>query len=171
MLMTNKKSEIRTKNIKKINLALEKICRNTGEDEYENIIDLESDANIHITYEKIEELSRRELWIWIIEPMDEDLQKHIEKKMMSYNLSISKYMKILKQDGIKYVKYPKKIEICAIYKDIFEILKEEHGIKSSDLSCYEWEHLQDTKLWKRAEIQIAREIIADKMIKHYFIYS
>lgn len=169
--MTKNKSDIRIEKINKIFLVLDKICRNTGEDEDDNIIDLENYADMRITDEEIEEIRGREIWIWIIEPMNEDLLKYIKKKLENYNFSISKYMKKFEQDGIKYIKYPKKIDICAVRKDIFEIMKEEHGIKSSDLKCYEWAYLQETEIWRRTEVQVAREIIADQMIKHYFIFS
>lgn len=48
-------------------------------------------------------------------------------------------------------------------------MKEEFEIKNDFLKCHEWEQIQRSKLWREAEIQIARELIADNLIKNYLI--
>ena len=46
-------------------------------------------------------------------------------------------------------------------------MKNEHGITGRYLKCYEWEQIQNSELWRKAEIQITRELIADKLMKKY----
>ena len=152
--------------LKIIKLILMKICRETGEDEYETLIVLENNFNIIITDEEIEELRLRNVWIWIKRPFNELLYKQIEQKVKNMGLPVSKFLKILESNGKRVLKYPERIIRFNIHDDIFETMREEYGIKDSFLNCYEWENLQNTSLWYGAEIQIARELIADKVKKN-----
>jgi len=154
---------------KNIELALEKIGREMGEDEYGPIFDLKINYNILITNEEIKTLNGRRIWIWIIVPFNKDILDSIEKKLISLDLPLSEFIKIIEANGQKYIKYPESKEICAVHKDLSELLSEEHEIKENYLKCYEWEHIQNSELWRKAEIQIARELIAYKLINKFNI--
>ncbi|MFX1320384.1 MAG: hypothetical protein ACFFAQ_01955 [Promethearchaeota archaeon] len=151
--------------LKTIELALEKICRDTGEDEYDSIIDLEVKFKIWITDEKIVTLNGRQIWIWVIEPFVEQILTNIKAYLKKLNLPISEFIEIVEFHQQKCIKHPEKVAICAIHKDIFQIMKEEHGITGSYLKCYEWEQIQNSELWRKVEIQITRELIADKLMR------
>jgi len=51
-----------------------------------------------------------------------------------------------------------------VLDELFEDLKEEHCIISDNFSESQWEQLQNTELWRKAEIQVSREIIANKLL-------
>ena len=159
--------KIDRKKLKTIESALEKISRDTGEDEYDSIIDLEMKFNIWITKEKIETLNGRQIWIWVIEPFEEQTLTNIKEYLKKLNLPLSEFIETVEFHQEKYIKYPEKAAICAIHKDILEIMKNEHGITGNYLKCYEWEQIQNSELWKKAEIQITRELIADKLMKKF----
>jgi len=159
--------KIDRKKLKTIESALEKISRDTGEDEYDSIIDLEMKFNIWITKEKIETLNGRQIWIWVIEPFEEQTLTNIKEYLKKLNLPISEFIETVEFHQQKCIKHPEKVAICAIYKDIFEKMKEEHGITGNYLKCYEWEQIQNSELWRKAEIQITRELIAYKLMKKY----
>lgn len=153
--------------VKKIEIALEKIARDTGEDEYEPIFILEKEINIKIKFEEIKNLIRRYIWIWVTMPYNEEIFAYLEKKLNKLLIPLTDYLICFFNNNQKFIKYPEKIEICGVKKDIFEILKERHGINSSYFNCYEWEQIQNTKRWKKAEIQIARELVADRLLSYF----
>lgn len=157
--------EIDKEKLKTIELALEKICRDTGEDEYDPITDLEEKYKIRITNKKIETLNGRQIWIWVIKPFEEQTLTNIKEYLRKLNLPLSEFIETVEIHQQKYIKYPEKLAICAIHKNIFEVMKCEHGITGNYLKCYEWEQIQNSELWKKAETQITRELIADKLMK------
>jgi len=153
--------------IEKINIALNKIARETGENEYDPIFILEKQNNIKVEFQEVGELRGRNIWIWVIIPYKEEISVLLEHKLIKYNLPLSDYLQILYVNKLKYIKYPEKIEVCRVQKEIDEILKEEHDITDYFLKSNEWEHIQNTKKWEKTQIQITRELIADKFLKKY----
>ena len=158
---------IRKEKLINIELALEKIAMDTGEDEYEHISILEEEFGIKIEFEEIERLKGRYIWIWVIVPYKEEISVLLKRKLIKYNLPLSDYFQILYVNKLKYIKYPEKIEVCRVQKEIDEILKEEHDITDYFLKSNEWEQIQNTKKWEKTQIQITRELIADKFLKKY----
>lgn len=148
-----------------IELALEKICREKGEDEYEPILNLKVKYDILITNEEIKTLKGRKIWIWIIAPFDKSILNDVEKRLITLNLPLFDFIKIIELNGQKYIKYPESKEICAVHKDLIELMYEEHGISIDFLKCHEWEQIQNNKAWIKAQIQIVREFVADKLLK------
>lgn len=147
-----------------IELALEKIGRDTGEDEYEHISILEEELGIKIEFEEIERLKGRYIWIWVIIPYKEEISVLLEQKLIKYNLPLSDYLQILYVNKLKYIKYPEKIEVCRVQKEIDEILKEEHDITDYFLKSNEWGQIQNSDTWIKAQVEIAREFVADKLL-------
>lgn len=148
----------------KIEIALEKIARKNGEDEYYAISSLIDKKIIEIENKEIRELRNRYIWLWINSPYNKDVHSNLKKKINKYNLSELEYIRIITKNNKKYIRYAEKIEVCGVYKDIFEILKDEHDIYSDFLKGFEWEQIQGTSKWNDAEIQIARELIAEKKL-------
>lgn len=146
-------------------MILEKICRNIGEDEYDSIVDLKNEAKIQITNKEAIELRGRQIWIWIIEPLKKSNRlEEARFKFLKIDLPSFLYVKKFEKNGKIYIKYPLGVNIFDVHDDIFEVMREEYGIKDNYLNCNEWEYVQSTNLWKKAEIQVAREIIADSLI-------
>ncbi len=158
---------VKKKKLKKIEIALEKIGRSLGNEEYDSISIIEDKLDIKLKFGKIEELRGRYIWIWVIIPYEKEILSFLEKKLFKFNLPLNKFLKIINFNKQKFVKYPERIEICRVQKEIEEILKEEHGITNSYINSYKWEQIQNSKTWIKAQIQIAREIIADKLLKKY----
>lgn len=147
-------------------IALNKIARDTGELEYDSIYFLESKLKINITFKEICELRGRYIWVWVIRPLDEKLLIYLERKLARLNLPFLNYLKIFKYKKLNYVKYPEEIETCRVSKEIFEILREQHGLTDNS---FEWEKIQNTKTWLIAQTQVTREFIADKILKKEII--
>ncbi len=147
-------------------IALNKIARDTGELEYDSICFLESKLKINIMFKEICELRGRYIWVWVIRPLDEKLLIYLEKKLARLNLPFLNYLKIFKYKKLNYVKYPEEIETCRVNKEIFEILREQHGLTDNS---FEWEKIQNTKTWLIAQTQVTREFIADKILKKEII--
>ncbi len=157
--------DLNREKIENIEFILEIICREHGEEEYETIVELKDSFDIDVTSEEIEELRGRNLWIWVLFPLDKPQFTQIESKLRNYSFSKSEFLSIISFDGIDYIKHPIREHICAIHKDIFEVLSGQYDISDSYMSFYEWEYVQRSDLWKRAEEQVARELIADKILK------
>lgn len=167
MNVMEKFSDISKEKLSRIQLALEKLARETGEDEYESIITLEELLDIKITYEEFKELNGRNIWIWIIEPFIKKILQSLKKEKIENKILKKEYIKIFEGLNGQLIKYPENIQVCLVHKDIFELMEAEHNINNKFFNCYEWEKIQNTELWNKAEIQIARELIADKLIKKY----
>ncbi|MCK4381483.1 MAG: hypothetical protein KAW51_10125 [Candidatus Lokiarchaeota archaeon] len=150
--------------IEKINIALNKIARETGENEYDPIFILEKQCNIKVEFQEVGELRGRNIWIWVIIPYKEEISVILEQKLIKYNLPLSDYLQILYVNKLKYIKYPEKIEVCRVQKEIDEILKEEHDITDYFLKSNEWEQIQNSDTWIKAQVEIAREFVADKLL-------
>ncbi len=157
---------VEDRRLTEIVIALNKIARDTGELEYDSICFLESKLKIKILFEEICELSGRYIWVWVIRPFDEKLLKYLERKLARLNLPLLNYLKIFKYKKLKYVKYPEEIETCRVSKEIFEIMREQHGLTDNS---FEWEKIQNTKTWLITQTQVAREFIADKILKKEII--
>ena len=149
-------------------IALNKIARDTGEHEYESLIKLEKEFNIIVKSEDIKELRGRYIWVWIIRPFNENSHGFLARKLKKLNLPLENYLKVTNFNNNKII-YPEIIENCRVHKEICEILKEQHKINSSYLEDFEWERIQNSKTWIKAQIQITREFVADKLLKKNFI--
>lgn len=99
----------------------------------------------------------------MIEPLKNNENKLEEErfKFLKIGFPTSIYVKKFEKNGKLYIKYPQSVNIFDVHRDIFEVMREEYGIKDNYLDCDEWEYVQNTNLWKNAEIQVAREIVAD----------
>ncbi|MBN1214678.1 MAG: hypothetical protein JXA99_04475 [Candidatus Lokiarchaeota archaeon] len=148
----------------KIKTALESIARKNGEDEYYAIDILNEKRKIEIGLDEVKTLRNRYIWIWITIPYKENTFLKIQELNDIYNLPKKDYIKLLEIDNNKFIKFVEKIEICAVFKDVFEILKEKYDINSTFLNENEWIYIQNTNIWNEAEIQTARELIAEKLL-------
>jgi len=153
--------------VENILIALEKIARETGEEEYNHIIFLASKKGIIITEELTSSLSYRNIMVWVLIPF-------IEEKFTAFKLNfnsifpsnfVDKILQKIEKNNVIYIKYPESIQTFKIDEDIFEVLTEEHGIECNELNEAEWEKIKDTNIWKSSVVQIARELVAFKLIK------
>lgn len=158
-------------NVEDILLVLEKIAKKTGEDEDDYIYDLERQFDIKITEKEVSslrEILRAEcIWIWVLKPFNQKDFK-VEKEYLYFIKhqppnSINKFVKKKKLDGKYYIKYPKYIMLSNVQDYIFEHLFEEYGINYDDFAEIEWEGIITSKQFKSAEIQVARELIANEI--------
>lgn len=154
--------------IEAIKLALEKIAKNTGEDEDAFICDLEDQFDIKITGEEVssfrESLRAEHIWIWVLKPFNQE-DYEVEKKNLyfingQHPAPNNQFVKKERLVGKDYIKYPKYTLLSRVQDYIFERLLEEFGIKYEHFTESEWEDILASKEFKRAELQAAREIIA-----------
>jgi hypothetical protein len=154
-------------NINETKIALDKIARETGEDEDPNI-QLLAENGIWVSKEEIEFFSCRHLCLYVLEPFQdhqfEEIKKKIQKVLPSYKTKC--YLKVIKKDGKEYIKYPRLVEDWKISQNILEDLKERHMINNDFLTEDEWIEIQSLEPWKRCERQVAREIIALDICNH-----
>lgn len=149
-------------------LCLEKIARETGEDEYDAISQLEQ-IGIQITQDETSPFRANQKAIWIVEPFDKFRYERARKEFTFCAPShlIEKYVQKVEKDGKLYLKYPQNVELSLINENIREILKNEYCIKDDDLTEIEWLNLHTTEEWKRCEKQIARELISNDFAQEY----
>lgn len=141
---------------------MEKIARETGEDEYEIIFLLIKEKGIHITDIITPSLGLNQITIWVLKPYIEEEYQKLKLFFSSrfpYHL-IDSFLLRVEKDGLSYIKYPELIEISQVYDDIYEVLKEEHGIKCDELNEVEWTEIYGTEKWRSCMNQTAREIVA-----------
>lgn len=154
--------------LRALSTALLKIQRDTGEDENDYVFFLKKDCGI-ILHKSYFEFPRPScIAIWVDEPFSNDLYLKIINELKSYYYDADKNCIILDKGDLKFIHYPVPLTMYEIDKDIFEQLENEHGISNEDFKCYEWEYLQNSDIWKRTQIQVAREIIAEKIYKELF---
>lgn len=150
----------------KIFLSLEKIARDTGEDEYEIIFQLAKEKGINITYKITPSLRFNQITIWVLRPYsDEEYQKlriFFISRFPSY--LVDTILHKIEKDGISYINYPEFVENWQVNDDIFEVLNEVHGIRCSELNEIEWSDIFNTKIGRSAMIQTARELVAYNII-------
>ena len=108
----------------------------------------------------------RHIWVWVIRPFDENLLINLVRKLTKLNLPLLNYLKIFNNKKVNYVKYPEKVETFRVSKEIFEIMREQHELTDNS---FDWEKILNTKAWLKAQIQITRELIADKILKKEII--
>jgi len=142
-------------------IALSKIARETGEDEDNKIIDLR-DIEIVISDKNIEFIGKY-IRIYISEPYTEF---RYNQNVNSFQIIDRDLIKIFNLNGKEFIKYPHNIERWKVDQEIFEDLKEEHDIKDCHFNENEWIKIQSSKEWKECQIQVARELIARKIIKY-----
>jgi hypothetical protein len=118
----------------KTKLALEKITRVTGEDEHEFLFMLEEEFKIKIEFDDIQELKGRNIWIWVILPYAKHIMTFLKNKLGEFNLYLLDYLKTFNFSEQKLIKYPEKVEICRINKEIYGILREEHDLNSRKIT-------------------------------------
>ncbi len=157
--------DLNREKIENVESILEIICREHGEEEYETIVELKDSFDIDVTSEEVEELRGRNMWIWVLFPLDKAQFAQIESKIRNYSLSESEFLTIVSFNGVDYIKYPIREHMCAIHKDIFEVMSGQYDVSDNYMSFYEWEYVQKSDLWKSAEVQVARELIADYILK------
>ena len=154
--------------IETVLLGLEKIARETGEDEYELIFSLAFEKGIIITEEISSLLFYNHISVWILKPF---VKEEFEASRSAW---ISRYpshlvdinLQKIEKNRRLYIKYPENIEIYRIYDDLFDVLTEEHGIECDDINEAEWKEIKDTDIWKSSVFQTARELVAFRMKKY-----
>lgn len=148
-------------NLEKIILALERSARALGQEEDEEIVRLEQDRNIIITKEKLL-FQNQYIWIMVMKPYTEEDFELVKQQLDFPNFShlADKYIIKCQLDGIEYIKYPERIEVRKVHDNLFDDLINSTRICKS-LTEAEWEIITGTVQWQMAEIQIARELIAN----------
>ena len=146
----------------KIFLSLEKIARDTGEDEYDLIFLLAKKDGITITDKITPSLSYNQITVWVLKPCTDEEYKRLKLFFISRFPShlLDNILHRFEKYGVSYIRYPEFIEIWQIYNDIFEVLIEEHGIRSNQFNEIEWLKIFDTEEWRSCVIQTARELVA-----------
>jgi len=159
------------KTFKDIFLVLEKIARNTGEDEDDTIGELNREFDIIITEEQVlslkTTLKSEWIWIWVIRPFNQK-DYEVEKRSLYFVNhydpdSVNKYVTMQKVDGKDFIKYSGGILLSNVHDYIFERLYEEYGINYKGFTESKWEGVITSKQFKAVEIQAARELIAIKI--------
>ena len=153
--------------IEKVLLGLEKIARETGEDEYELIYLLASEKGIIITNEISSFLFYSHVAIWLLKPFTNEKFDAIKSTLNSQFPSglIDKILQRIEKYNNFYLRYPETIQIYKIDEEIFEFLTEEHGIDCNEINEAEWEEIKKTDIWKSSVNQTAREMVALKITR------
>ncbi len=161
-----------TENYNHLILSLEKIAKSTGEDEDDNIHLLEQEFQVFIDKNEILDLRGSAIWIYITKPCNSIIYQSVRDKFMSLlplalipEDLLRKYVKKVNMNGKSYVKYPERVEIWQIYESINQDLGEDHEFPIEKLSESEWAKIYCSPEWKKAEVQVAREIIAANLIE------
>jgi len=147
--------------INEIKIALDKIARETGEDEDPNIQYL-AIFEVSITKEEFVNFSCRQTGFFIIEPFleqkYEELRKELEELFHYYKPE--ELISVMRKNGKNFMKYPYLVEDYVISNNIYEDLEEEHEINCTNYSEKDWEEIKRLESWKKCEDQVTREIIA-----------
>ncbi len=147
-----------------IDIALKKIAKVLGENEYESIYNFEKQNNIKVEFQEVGELRGRNIWIWVIIPYSKESLELVRGKICKFDIPLLEFIKSFYIFNQKFIKYPEKVESCRVNKEIFGLLKEMHGISSSYFKDYEWEQIQNSDTWIKTQAEIAREFVADKLL-------
>jgi len=152
-----------------LEIELNKISRNTGEDEFDLIHSLKEKRDICITFEEIFPRVNNKVGIFILEPFSDKKYKEIKEFYKSNYIPnlFKKYVKTITKNDRIYLRHPILVNISRINDEIIEDLKEEHGIVNSKFSEIQWEQIQNTESWRITEIQVAREIIATNLLSEF----
>ena len=147
--------------INEIKIAIDKIARETGEDEDPNIQYLAS-FGVSITKEEFVNLSCRQRGFFIIEPFQEqkceDLRRELEELFLYYKPE--ELISVMRKNGKNFMKYPYLVEDYVISDNIYDDLEEEHEINCTNYTEKDWEEIKKLESWKKCEAQVTREIIA-----------
>lgn len=165
-------------NYEEVLLVLEKIARDTGEDEAGCIYHLENEFNLKIMEERVEPplplrplLKLELIWVWVLKPYNpkeyETRREYLYSHILHRSYSVDKYVMRQKIDGKYYIKYPESAILSVVQEYIFEQLLEDYGIELSNFTKSEWEDIITSKQFKKAEIQVARELIANNLLSKY----
>ncbi len=147
-------------------LLLEKIARETGEEEEEVIFELKEEHGVTIGEKEIRGLTSGKIFIMIIRPFNVKSYR-IKKKNLESELSevlTEKFTDTIKINGRLYFKCPEIVEQWCAYEEIFERMKATLGEDYYKLTGEQWAELEQKKEWRQALVQIAREIIAQKIV-------
>jgi len=147
--------------INEIKIAIDKIARETGEDEDPNIQYL-ANFGVSITKEEFVNLSCRQRGFFIIEPFQEqkceDLRRELEELFLYYKPE--ELISVMRKNGKNFMKYPYLVEDYVISDNIYDDLEEEHEINCTNYTEKDWEEIKKLESWKKCEAQVTREIIA-----------
>lgn len=148
--------------LEKVLIALEKIARETGEDECEDIFLLAFKKGITISNEISSSLLYYDIAVWVVKPFDKEEFEIIKSALNSRFPSclVDNILHKIEENNKFYIKYPVNIQIYKIDEDIFEVLTEEHGIDCNKINEDEWGEIKKTEIWKSAIFQTARELVA-----------
>ncbi|GAI90568.1 unnamed protein product [marine sediment metagenome] len=153
------------KKIENLLLGLEKVARNTGEDEYDLIFFLANEDGIHITNIITPSFFSNQIAVGVLKPYTEEEYKRLKLYFISrfHSYLLDELLNKFEKGGVSYIRYLEFIDNWQVYSDIFEVLNEEHGIKSNQFNEIEWLEIFDTKEWKSCFIQTARELVANNI--------
>ncbi len=148
-----------------IYMGLMKIARETGEDEFDIIHALKVQYNINITSAEIEKRINNLVGIIIFEPFSKIQYQNLKDEFIDgFNLNhYKKFVNIIKKNKKTYLSFPIFVPLSTIQDVIFEDLREEHNIILNSISESDWLQIKNKDIWKKAEMQVAREIIAEKL--------
>ena len=146
-------------------MGLMKIARETGEDEFVIIHSLKVEYDISITSVEIKKGINNLIGIIIFEPFSKIQYQNLKNEYIDgFKLNQFKnFVKIIEINKKTYLSFPIFVPISTIQDVIFEDLREDHSIILNSLSESEWIQIKNTEIWKKAEIQVAREIIAENI--------
>lgn len=155
-----------------LEVGLEKISRDTGEDEDDLIDLLRFEKDIWITSEKLECSNQNLKILYILEPIDKNRLNLVRSRLIVSltPLKLENFITEINKDGKFYIKYPFTITKIEITDNVYEDLVEEHGILLESFTLNDWEYIQELEIWEKCEIQVARELIALKLCEELKIF-
>jgi hypothetical protein len=160
-------TKLNKENINEIKIALDKIARETGEDEDPNIQNLIF-FGVTITKEEIVNFGCHHRFFFIVEPFQEQKYEELRKELEN-GLPYPKpedLISVIWENGKKFMKYPYKVKDYEISDNIYDDLEAEHQIDCTNYTENAWEEIKKLESWKKCERQVAREIIALEICNH-----
>lgn len=108
------------------------------------------------------------MWIWILKPFNIDDYENEKRRLDLKNFPylIDEYVVEYELKGELFIKYPERIPYYYVNDnllgDLLRMCKVCEGLTGE-----EWEVIKKTSQWNDAEIQVARELIADNLLPIY----
>ena len=141
--------------------CLDQITELAGEEELSDC----KEYDIEVTSEIGPAWRANQIGLYVERPYD---QKIFEDAMDQLQLleiprhDTNRWIEIVDAKTIRYIQIE---ELSSIADVIFGRLENECRIKDSDLSEGEWGKLQDSSDWRKAEVEVARELIASDLLE------
>ncbi|MBD3211258.1 MAG: hypothetical protein GF311_01525 [Candidatus Lokiarchaeota archaeon] len=153
-----------------LNIALMRIARELGEDEDSKIYNLQL-KGIFLPVVKVQ-LKGSRIFVDIRETFQEkryyELLKIFRNEINYYEKCLGRnFFELINQNGEKFIKYSILIQSQVVDQNINIDLFESYNFKENDMNEDEWFNLQNSDEWKKAQIQVAREIISTMLLKRF----